>query len=140
MQDPSKRFYLYAVIVILLLITATRLMRLPGRDMHIDEVWTIWQTLGTPAQVLQWTPFDWPPLFYFIVDGWRSAVGIDPFIVRVLPVFIFLIGACCVYQIAVKLCRSRDAALLSLLAYGSLGYIKRGFCLTNEVCKVFSLL
>ena len=51
---------------LLLVVAASRIPRLNGMEMNIDEVWSIWQTLGTPRQVLAWVPYDWPP-----PTGWR---------------------------------------------------------------------
>ena len=33
--------------------------------MSHDEFWSIWQGYGEIADVLRWTPFDWPPLYFF---------------------------------------------------------------------------
>src|SRR5690606_4825880 len=50
---------LVMLVVALLLIAAARTMRLTTFEMHHDEVWSVWQTFGTPAQIIDWTPFDW---------------------------------------------------------------------------------
>ncbi len=48
----TSRRHLLIVTVLLLIVAASRILRLNGLEMDIDEVWSIWQTLGTPRQVL----------------------------------------------------------------------------------------
>src|SRR5689334_2710549 len=67
-----NRTALTLVVVILLIIFASRVTRLNTLDMQQDEVWSVWQTLGTPQQVINWTPYDWSPTFYLMVDGWQN--------------------------------------------------------------------
>src|SRR5437763_884439 len=100
---------LFLVAAILIVIAASRLGHLPGLDLDGDEVWSIWQTFGTPGDILRWTPYDWPPLFYLVLGLWKGFVGIHPFVVRVLPVFAYLIGAACLYRVTSKIL-NRNAA------------------------------
>jgi len=73
---PSTRPLVLAAA--LLLIAASRLLRLCGLELDHDEVWTIWQTFGSPRQILAWTPYDWPPLHFLALGAWQELAGIHP--------------------------------------------------------------
>jgi hypothetical protein len=118
----GPRYQVILVAAILVLLTATRLVRLPGLEMDFDEIWSVWQTFGSPLQIIRWTPYDWPPLSYLLIGLWRGLVGIHPFVVRLLSVYVFLLGAAMLYRVTVKLFGQR-AALLTLLAFGGLGFV-----------------
>ena len=109
------------VVIVLLLITASRLIRLGGLAMNRDEIWSIWQTFGTPIQIVQWTPYDWPPGYYLILGAWRLAVGNYPLVLRIMSVLAFLIGAVFVLLI-VRRWRGTWAGVLAMLAYAALGF------------------
>src|SRR4051794_30422068 len=113
-----KRHNLYPLLIAaaLILIAASRLAHLPALDMDGDEIWSVWQTFGTPTQIILWTPYDWPPLSYLIIGFWRGLVGIHPFAIRVLPILAFLLGSAFLYRVTRKLI-SRDAALLAVLGH-----------------------
>ncbi len=115
------KYRLYVVALVLLIIAASRIIRLRGLERDVDEIWSIWQTFGTPQQIVLWTPYDWPPLFYLIVGAWKSLVGIHPFAIRILPIFVFLLSTALLYRVSRKLFGG-TAALLTITAYGGLGY------------------
>ena len=106
----------------LLLVAASRLLVLHQIRMGGDEIWSVWQTLGTPRQIMQWTPFDWTPGYYLTLGFWRGFVGMLPFALRMLSTFMFLIGCAALYRVAWRL-GGQVAALLVIPAYGALGYI-----------------
>jgi len=106
---------------LLLVVAASRIPRLNGMEMNIDEVWSIWQTLGTPRQVLAWVPYDWPPLYYLALAGWKELVGIHPVAVRYFSVLLGLCGTAFTYRLGLRL-RSPQTGLLSAAVYASLGY------------------
>lgn len=107
----------------LLLIAASRLLLLAGLSFDHDEVWSVWQTFGTPQEIVARTPFDWPPLYYLTVGAWRLFVGIHPVALRMSSVLLFLLSAALTYQLARKLFHSERAAWLVMLAYAGLGYV-----------------
>ena len=109
------------VTAILLVIIASRFLRLNDTVLNPDEIWSVWQTLGTPVQVIQWTPYDWPPLYYLALGAWRQIVGIYPVNLRLFSALIFPIGAVCLFR-AMQRLRGRTAGILSLLAYSALGF------------------
>jgi hypothetical protein len=106
----------------LLLVAASRLLVVRQLNMNVDEIWSIWQTFGTPQQILQWTPYDWPPLYYLTLALWRVLVGMYPFMLRYLSVLSFLIGCAALYRVLHRL-HDEAAALLVIPAYAALGYI-----------------
>src|SRR5258708_5997663 len=90
--------------------------------MQQDEVWSVWQTLGTPQQVISWTPFDWSPTFYLMIDGWQNLTGISPFTLRLLPIFVFLIGLALLYRITNRW-YATHAAIMAIMVFSALGYV-----------------
>jgi hypothetical protein len=106
--------------LLLLIVAASRITRLAGWEMDNDEVWTVWQTFGSPLEIIRWTPYDWPPLHFLLVGLWKELVGIHPTIVTYLSVLIFMVGAASMYRLT---CRVRDqrAAVIAVLVYASLG-------------------
>src|SRR5207237_8810688 len=63
--------YLALLTCVLLLVAASRIARLNTLEMDQDEIWTVWQTLGSPTQIISWTPYDWSPLSYLIFGAWQ---------------------------------------------------------------------
>jgi hypothetical protein len=115
--------------VILLLIAASRVLRLAELGMNPDEIWSVWQTFGTPGQILLWTPYDWPPGYYLTLGLWRGLTGQYPIILRYLSMLVFLIGSSFLFRV-VKRLHGVNAALLVMPAYAALGY---GILLSTEV-------
>jgi hypothetical protein len=114
---------------LVLLLAASRILRFSSLQMHSDEIWSIWQTFGTPIQILNWTPFDWPPLYFLLVGGWKEFAGIHPLVLRLLSTFLFLIAAAVLYRIFIRLRDIRTAALV-VLSFGALGF---GIRISTEV-------
>ncbi len=122
MQRKAMIGVLFIAVVELLLVAASRLLVLHQIRMGGDEIWSVWQTLGTPSQIMQWTPFDWTPGYYLTLGFWRGLVGMLPFALRMLSLLVFLIGCAALYRVAWRL-GGQGAALLVIPAYGALGYI-----------------
>src|SRR5262245_80837 len=100
-EGPGVRrnhLILAALTGLLLLVAASRIVRLGAMEMNWDEVWSVWQTFGSPQEVLRWTPFDWPPLYFLTLAGWKALVGFFPFVLRYLSASAFLIGSACTYR------------------------------------------
>jgi hypothetical protein len=89
---------LAAITLILLLIAASRILHLTDLEMAWDEVWSIWQTFGSPVDIVRWTPNDWPPLFFLTLGAWKEFVGFQPEPLRYLSVLSFLIGSAFTYR------------------------------------------
>jgi hypothetical protein len=111
---------LAAIILILLLIAASRILYLTDLEMAWDEVWSVWQTFGSPADIVRWTPNDWPPLFFLTLGAWKEFVGIQPEPLRYLSVLSFLVGSAFTYRVTLRIWHER-AALLVTLAYAAMG-------------------
>ena len=122
MQRKTMTGVLFIAALELLLVGASRLLVLHQIRMGGDEIWSVWQTLGTPSQILQWTPFDWTPGYYLTLGLWRGFTGMLPFALRMLSVLMFLIGCAALYRVAWRL-GGRRAAQITIPAYGALGYI-----------------
>ncbi len=118
---PFSRLTLIALVAALLIIFGSRVVRLPTLNMNNDEVWSVWQTLGSPSETVQWTPYDWPPAYYLMLWGWRALTGIDPLVLRVNSVFQMMLTAALIFAIGRKLF-SAQAGLLALLAVSGFGY------------------
>src|SRR5438105_3470566 len=117
----SRRYRPLLLALVLLAVAASRLIHFPGPTPDIDEVWSIWQTFGTPQQIIKWTPYDWPPLYYLVLGGWKELVGITPFVLRFLSLLAFLPGVAAMYRAAGKMF-NRQAALPIAIAFAALGY------------------
>jgi len=116
-----RRWRILLVAGVLLVIAASRFVRLGDIEMELDEVWSIWQTAGTPQQIVQWTPNDWTPTYYLILGGWKLLVGIHPVALRVLSVLAFLPGCAFIYRLLRRL-QGEQAGVLAMLTYAALGY------------------
>ena len=114
---------------LLLLVAASRLVRLDDLIMNRDEIWSVWQTFGTPQQIIQWTPYDWPPGYYLTLAAWRSVAGSYPLALRVFSVLAFLCGAAALFRL-MRRWSGTPAAVLTTLAYAALGF---GIQLSLEV-------
>lgn len=108
---------------LLLLIAASRLPAWDAREMDMDEVWSVWQTFGSPAQIIAWTPYDWTPAYYLTVGAWREVAGFTPFALRMSTLLMFLIGAAAAYQVGKRLGEMPTAGALTALCYAAFGLI-----------------
>ena len=101
---PENRAWLRPLVLagLLLAIAAARILQLQDFYFTQDESWSVWQGFGTWSDVIRWTPYDWPPLYYLTLDFWVEVVGLQPLALRLLSVYCFLIGAGCFYQILKK--------------------------------------
>ncbi|MEP7287008.1 MAG: glycosyltransferase family 39 protein [Chloroflexota bacterium] len=120
-RQLTLRVQLAVLTCVLLIIVASRVVRLNTLEMDADEVWSVWQTFGSPTQIIQWTPYDWPPLFYLTVGGWQTLTGIHPFTLRLFPLFVFLIALALLYRIARRV-YGDTTALIAVTACAAMGY------------------
>ena len=123
-RAPENRAWLWplALAGLLLAIAAARILQLQKVTPHFDEMWTLYQITGTWIEVIRWTPYDWPPLYYLALNAWMELVGAEPMALRMLSVFCFLIGASCFYRILNERAGT-SAALIGTLIYGRMAYI-----------------
>lgn len=115
------RYQPLLIAAILLIVALSRIPRLPYLEPDMDEAWSVWHTIGTPQQIVDWTPYDEPPLSYLLIGAWRGFVGINPTVVRLLSVYTFMLGGAILYRVARRL-HGDTAGVVALIAYGAFGY------------------
>lgn len=114
--------WLWLMTAVLLAGAAARVLRLDTFQVHHDEVWSVFQTLGTPAQIIQWTPYDWAPLYYLLLGGWRMLVGSDPIVLRFLSAALAVLTLAVIYRISLHISGRAAGGALAVLLYAMLGY------------------
>jgi hypothetical protein len=90
---PIRRYSILFLSMVLLALAASRIITLHGLEFNTDEVWSICKSLEHPEQIIRWTPYDWPPLFYLILGGWKAFVGIQPIGYQMLSIFFYMLSA-----------------------------------------------
>ena len=108
--------------VLLLTIAAARILRFDSIFLGHDEFWSIWQGYGEIVDVLRWTPFDWPPLYYVVLDLWIGLVGIQSLALRYLSVLMFLVGTAFLYRV-IRLHEGETSAWIGCLCFGGISYL-----------------
>lgn len=119
-----RRITLAAVIPLmltLLTIFASRTLRINELELHGDEIWTVWQTFGDLGDVVAWSPYDWGPLHFVVIWGWRALVGIHPVVLRLSSILVFMLGAAIMYRMGHDWW-GKKAGITTLIAYSGLGY------------------
>ena len=119
MFSQSRTRTLFLVTSVLIILMAGRILHLGVaiQEFHADEVWSVWQLIGSHTDYTR--DANWPPLYYMMLDGWWRVAGLQPIALRMLSLFIFLIGEVCLYR-AIRRIRTESAALLAVLAFGGL--------------------
>ncbi len=121
-SDSNSNFRNQLLLALLLLtIAAARILRLEDVQPHPDEIWSIWQGFGSLTDIIRWSPYDWPPLYFVCLSFWVKLVGLQPIALRMLSVFCFMIGVSSFYQILKKHV-SIQASTIALLLYGGMAY------------------
>ncbi len=115
MRRLSTR-HLWILTLVVLLITASRAIRINDFHLDNDEIWSIWQTMGTPQQIIQWTSPTENPTYFLLLDGWKNLAGMDPFALRYLSLLICLPGVVFMYR-ALRRQHGHTAGLIAALAY-----------------------
>jgi hypothetical protein len=118
MPRRAARPILIAAIA-LLLIVASRISSM-SIEPEGDEINNIYLSIGTPAEIVARTPYDWVPGGFLLMGGWINLVGLHPLALRWLPLFAFMLGCAFTYRLLLRW-RGQDAALLGMLAYAALG-------------------
>src|SRR5262245_61754150 len=111
---PIRR-YRYSILflaVLFLALAASRIITLHGMELNTDEVWSIWQSLGTPEQVIRWTPYDWPPLYYLVLGAWKEIVGIQPITYQFFSTLMYVLSIALLYRVIRRLRDERSALMV----------------------------
>lgn len=115
--------HLLALALLLLVLMAIRTTALSTLlDYTVDEVWSVWQSVGSPSEIIQRTPFDWPPGYYLALGAWQALAGSHPVILRYAMVLAFLVGAASAYKAGETLYQDRAAGVFTVLFYAVSGW------------------
>ena len=114
-----SRYWPLLFAALLAIVAASRIPRINGFALDLDEIWNIWQTFGTPQQIIQWTSPNETPFYFLTLGLWKSLVGFDPFAVRALSALSFLVATALLFR-AVKRLHNERVALLATLVYSAL--------------------
>ncbi|MDX2140261.1 MAG: hypothetical protein SF123_19400 [Chloroflexota bacterium] len=120
MSRRVSLYHLFLTVLALLIIVASRVPLMRSVEPEGDEINNLYLSIGTPADIIARTPYDWVPGGFLVMGAWQSLVGQHPFVLRWLPLLVFLLGCAFAYRLLLRW-RGHDAALLGLLAYGALG-------------------
>lgn len=136
-KETSLKWVL--IVGVFLIIVGGRILRLSldDKELHVDEVWSVWQLMGTHKNYSLDT--NWPPLYIIGLDVWKEVAGIHPVALRFYSVMLFVLGAAFTCR-ALKRLRNESAGLLGILAYGA---VALGLFFTTEVranALIFSLM
>ncbi|MFN8421059.1 MAG: glycosyltransferase family 39 protein [Anaerolineae bacterium] len=119
---PLSRSALFVLVLLFLVIFASRVYRLPTLNMEKDEAWSVWITMGNLQQAIDWTPYDWPPGHTIFVYFWRALTGITPFGLRISTILTMLVTAALLFAVTRRLFGVK-AGIMSVLAFSALGYV-----------------
>ncbi len=122
MNLSLRRARLTTGTALLLLIVFSRMRLMQRIEFHIDEIWSVWSTLGTLPETLAWVPFDWPPLYAVWMWLWQTLTGIHPVTLRWSALLMALIAFALLFRISRRLLQNDTAAWLSTLAFAAFGY------------------
>src|SRR5215204_5638100 len=107
---------LWIITFILLLIAASRAIRINDFYLDNDEIWSIWQTMGTPGQIISWTSPTEHPTYFLLLDAWKQIAGMDPFVLRYLSLLLCLPGVVFMYR-GIRRGHGFTVGLIASLAY-----------------------
>ncbi len=107
---------------LLLLLFASRLQWLSTIQMDVDEVWSVWQTLGSPTDIIRWTPYDWTPTYYLMLGVWRGFTGIQPEFLRLFTLLFMMLGTASLYRCG-KFLLNQRMGLVAAAAFAGLGFV-----------------
>lgn len=119
----NRRWVRYLVLAtLLLLIFAVRVTLLDGRSFDSDEVRLLTRAEGTPLEVIQWQPVDWPPLFNLAVSFWKQGISDVPDMLRLQTVLWSMVAAAALYRAGQAFFGSVWAGVVTMLAFAALRY------------------
>jgi len=106
----------WLLVGLVLVVAASRVIRIHSFSLDNDEIWSIWQTFGTPEQIVQWTSPTEHPLYFLMLGLWKDAAGFDPFVLRYLSLLVSLPGFVFMYR-AVRRGHGTAGGVVAALAY-----------------------
>lgn len=129
-RETPASIWLALCVVLLLLAAAATTLRLTNEAYWLDEIYTVLFSGGGPGtkisigETFVQLAYDvWPPLYHLLIIGWAGVMGWSEFSLRVLSLFIGLIGIAFVYRLGCEAKSPRTGILFALLAVTSPFYL-----------------
>ncbi|HYO89713.1 MAG TPA: hypothetical protein VER79_13775, partial [Candidatus Limnocylindrales bacterium] len=120
-RDFSPRWALAFMTGLLLLVMLTRIPGLSTLQLDPDEVWSVWQSVDSPALTILRTPYDWMPTYFLMMGAWTSMASSHPLAVLMFALLVFTISVPCAYQ-AGRILGGRGVGLVFAFGYSALSY------------------
>src|SRR5689334_12400831 len=114
----QKQWLFWGMVGVLLIVAAGLILRLRTLKFDNDEIWEIWQTFGTPQQIIYWTSPSEYPTYMLILGAWKNLVGLHPYILHYLTILLSLPAPAFMYR-AVRRIAGHWAGILTALAYSA---------------------
>jgi hypothetical protein len=121
MITRQRQFWL--AVVLLLVVAASRTTRISAFDLDAHENYAVWQSTGTLAEIIRWTPYDWGSASFLPLGFWQALVGSDPIPLRYFSALCFMLAAAWGYAIARRLAGRRPALFALLIFAAPIGLI-----------------
>ncbi len=115
----TLRLRLFVLTGILLLIALSRFAQIGTFYLDNDELWSIFQSSGTPEQIVYWTSPTEYPTYFLLLGAWQGLAGLQPEVLRYLSLLLGLPAAVLLFQ-AVRRPFGDWAGVLAALAYSAL--------------------
>lgn len=111
-------------LVILMVAFALRLYLLAESNIWYDEGLAVWAARQSLSAIAAWTSADvHPPLYFWLLHGWRGMVGESEFAIRWLSVAFGVLAVAVCYPLTRTLFRPQKSHRLPLLALGAMGLL-----------------
>src|SRR5262249_209707 len=114
-EKRGRQMYWIAA-AMLIVVAAGLILRLRAQPMDNDEIWEIWQSFGTPQQIITWTSPSEYPTYNLLLSVWKDLAEFHPYILDYLTILLALPGIAITYR-AVRRLSGEWAGILAALAY-----------------------
>lgn len=117
-MQSSRTLSFWILVGLMLLVSLSRAAHSSELPLDNDEIWEVWQTFGTPEQIIQWTSPTEYPTYMLMLGGWKEIVGFHPIVLRYFSALLALPALALMYR-AVRRSKGEWSALLAALAYSA---------------------
>jgi uncharacterized membrane protein len=97
-----KRYYRYWLLAIFIVAVALRLAYLGSKSVWLDEAFSVWQAIRTPAEIWNTTNDNHPPMYSLLLQAWMN-LGMSEAVIRLPSVFASMIGLGLLYVVTRRL-------------------------------------